>query len=87
MREGQVSDAVHASAVPGLFRPVLRDGRYLIDGSIVNPIPVSLCRAMGAEVVIAVDLRSKRGRRQEKVARESPSYRPADERVAAAASR
>lgn len=76
LREGQVSYAVHAScAVPGLFRPVLRDGRYLIDGSIVNPIPVSLCRAMGADVVIAVDLRSKRGRRQEKVARESPSYR------------
>ena len=76
LREGQVSDAVHAScAVPGLFRPVLRDGRYLIDGSIVNPIPVSLCRAMGADVVIAVDLGSNRGRREEKVRRESPSYR------------
>jgi NTE family protein len=42
---------------------VLRDGRYLIDGSVVNPIPVSLCRAMGAEIVIAVDLGSNRGRR------------------------
>jgi NTE family protein len=75
LRDGEVSDAVHAScAVPGLFRPVLRDGRYLIDGSIVNPIPVSLCRAMGADVVIAVDIGSKRGR-EEKVGRESPSYR------------
>ena len=76
LREGTVSDAVHAScAVPGLFRPVLRDGRYLIDGSVVNPIPVSLCRAMGADVVIAVDLGSNRGRREEKVRQESPSYR------------
>lgn len=64
LREGTVSDAVRASCtVPGLFRPVLRDGRYLIDGSVVNPIPVSLCRAMGAEVVVAVDLGSHMGRR------------------------
>jgi NTE family protein len=42
---------------------VLHQGRYLVDGSVVNPIPVSLCRAMGAEVVIAVDLGSHMGRR------------------------
>jgi NTE family protein len=59
LREGKVSDAVRASiAVPGLFRPVLRDERYLVDGSVVNPVPVSLCRAMGADIVIAVDLGS-----------------------------
>ena len=64
LREGKVSDAVRASCtVPGLFRPVLRDGRYVVDGSVVNPIPVSLCRAMGAEVVIAVDLGSHMDRR------------------------
>jgi len=64
LREGDVSDAVRASCtVPGLFRPVLRQGRYLVDGSVVNPIPVSLCRAMGAQVVIAVDLGSDRVRR------------------------
>jgi len=64
LREGKVSDAVRASCtVPGLFKPVLRDGRYLIDGSVVNPIPVSLCRAMGAQVVIAVDLGTHRARR------------------------
>jgi len=57
LREGKVSEAIRASCtVPGLFRPVLHEGRYLIDGGIVNPVPVSLCRAMGAEVVIAVDL-------------------------------
>jgi NTE family protein len=63
LREGKVSDAVRASCtVPGLFQPVLRDGRYVVDGSVVNPIPVSLCRAMGAEVVIAVDLGSHKDR-------------------------
>jgi len=59
LREGRVSTAISASiAVPGLFRPVLYDGRYLVDGSVVNPIPVSLCRAMGADIVLAVDLGS-----------------------------
>jgi len=64
LREGKVSDAVRASCtVPGLFRPVWREGRYVVDGSVVNPIPVSLCRAMGAEVVVAVDLGSHMRRR------------------------
>jgi NTE family protein len=57
LREGKVSDAISASiAVPGLFQPVLYEDRFLVDGSVVNPIPVSLCRAMGADVVVAVDL-------------------------------
>ena len=59
LREGQVSAAIGASmAVPGLFQPVPYEGRYLVDGSVVNPIPVSLCRAMGADIVLAVDLGS-----------------------------
>ena len=59
LRDGKVADAVAASiAVPGLFRPVRRGDRYLVDGSVVNPIPVSLCRAMGADIVLAVDLGS-----------------------------
>ena len=57
LREGSVSEAVHASiALPGLFTPVQRDGRWMVDGGLVNPVPVSLCRAMGADLVIAVDL-------------------------------
>jgi len=57
LREGPVIDAVRASlAVPGLFTPAQHDGRLLVDGGLVNPVPVSLCRAMGADVVIAVDL-------------------------------
>jgi NTE family protein len=59
LREGQVTDAVRASiALPGLFTPVRLDNRWLVDGGLVNPVPVSLCRAMGAEIVIAVDLNS-----------------------------
>ncbi len=57
LREGRVTDAVRASiALPGLFTPVQRDGGWLVDGGLVNPVPVSLCRAMGADIVIAVDL-------------------------------
>ena len=57
LREGRVVDAVRASiAMPGLFTPALNDGRLLVDGGLVNPVPVSLCRAMGADIVIAVDL-------------------------------
>lgn len=57
LREGSVVDAVRASiALPGLLTPALQDGRLLVDGGLVNPVPVSLCRAMGADIVIAVDL-------------------------------
>lgn len=57
LRDGPVIDAVRASiALPGLFTPAQHDGRLLVDGGLVNPVPVSLCRAMGADIVIAVDL-------------------------------
>lgn len=59
LRSGSTLDAVRASiAVPGLFAPVRWEGSLLVDGGLVNPVPVSLARAMGAEVVIAVDLAS-----------------------------
>lgn len=59
LRQGSTLEAVRASiAVPGLFTPVLREGSVLVDGGLVNPVPVSLARAMGADVVIAVDLGS-----------------------------
>lgn len=61
LREGSVAEAVRASiAMHGLFTPLLRDGRLLVDGGLVNPVPVSLCRALGADLVIAVDLGSER---------------------------
>lgn len=57
LREGSTVEAVRASiAMPGLFTPVQRHGDTLVDGGLVNPVPVSLARAMGAEFVIAVDL-------------------------------
>jgi NTE family protein len=57
LRNGKVLEAVRAScAMPGLFTPVVRDGAVLVDGGLVNPVPVSMCRALGAELVVAVDL-------------------------------
>ncbi|MFO7809095.1 patatin-like phospholipase RssA [Guyparkeria sp.] len=59
LREGSLIDAVHASiAVPGLMSPVRNQGRWLVDGGLTDPVPVSLCRALGADVVIAVNLNS-----------------------------
>lgn len=59
LREGSVAEAVRAStAIPGLFAPVPRGHSFLMDGALVNPVPVSLCRALGADIVIAVDLGS-----------------------------
>ncbi|MBZ0071239.1 MAG: patatin-like phospholipase family protein [Gammaproteobacteria bacterium] len=56
-REGSLHKAVRASAaLPGLFTPARHEDRWLVDGGLVNPVPVSLCRALGAERVIAVDL-------------------------------
>lgn len=57
LREGKVLDAVRAScAMPGLFTPVIRNDAVVVDGGLVNPVPVSMCRALGAELVIAIDL-------------------------------
>lgn len=56
-REGPLLPGVRASlALPGLFKPIKVDGEWLVDGGLTNPVPVSLCRAMGAEIVIAVNL-------------------------------
>ena len=59
LREGSVVSAMRGSyALPGVFKPARRNGQWLIDGAVVNPIPVSACRAMGARLVIAVNLNS-----------------------------
>lgn len=59
LRSGPVMDAARASSsIPGFFTPVAHEDGWLVDGGLVNPIPVSLCRAMGADIVIAVDLNS-----------------------------
>lgn len=57
LRSGSLRDAVRASiAIPGLIQPKRIQGRWLVDGGLLDPCPVRLCRALGAEVVIAVEL-------------------------------
>lgn len=59
LQKGPLPAAVRASlALPGLFSPVTLDNRWLVDGGLTNPVPVSLCRAMGADIIIAVNLNS-----------------------------
>jgi len=56
-QKGSIHDALRASiALPGMFTPVKINGKWMVDGGLSNPVPVSLCRAMGADVVIAVNL-------------------------------
>jgi len=57
LQSGPIHEAVRASiALPGIFSPTRLDGKWLVDGGLSNPVPVSVCRALGAEVVIAVNL-------------------------------
>jgi NTE family protein len=57
LQHGSVLDAVRAScSMPGLFTPVVHNEMVLVDGGLVNPVPVSMCRARGADLVIAIDL-------------------------------
>jgi NTE family protein len=59
LQQGSLGDAIRASiALPGLFSPFQREGRWLVDGGLTNPVPISLCRAMGADIIIAVNLNS-----------------------------
>ena len=57
MTRGRVSEAMAASyALPGIFPPKLIGGRWLMDGAMVNPLPISAARALGARLVIAINL-------------------------------
>jgi len=60
MAKGDMASAMRASmAIPGVFAPVSRDGRLLVDGGFANNLPVQLARQMGAQVLIVVDLSGK----------------------------
>lgn len=62
--QGAVLEAVFASiALPGLFTPYRYGKQWLVDGGLVNPVPVSMCRALGADVIIAVNLNGNIARR------------------------
>ncbi len=64
LRDGTLADAVRASAaMPGVFAPAGLAGRWLVDGGLVNPVPVSAARAMGAKVVIAINPNYRSARR------------------------
>jgi NTE family protein len=92
LRQGKVLDAVRAScAMPGLFTPVIRAGTVVVDGGLVNPVPVSMCRALGADLVIAIDLswgklgpyrdRARRGVPSSNMPPAQEEAKPADPRV------
>ena len=75
-QEGELTEAVRASmALPGLFPAVRHDHRWLVDGGLVNPVPVSTCRALGADIVIAVNLNSDVIGRRELRKSEAPAAR------------
>lgn len=63
LQKGDLKSAVRASiAIPGLFQPYQIDGRWHLDGGLVNPVPTSACRALGAGITIAVNPNAKHGR-------------------------
>ncbi len=57
LRRGDLAEAIRASAsMPGLFPPIEIEKRWLADGALVDPMPVSACRSLGADLVIAINL-------------------------------
>ena len=57
LQRGDLVEAMRASfSLPGIFPPVKMDGRWLADGALVSPLPVAACRALGADMVIAINL-------------------------------
>jgi len=57
LRKGPLVESIRASfSIPGIFRPAMVEGRWLIDGALTNPLPISICRAMDCQCVIAVNL-------------------------------
>jgi NTE family protein len=57
LQKGAIEQALRASiSLPGIFSPTRMDGKWLVDGGLSNPVPVSVCRALGADVIIAVNL-------------------------------
>ena len=74
LRDGPLTEAMRASfALPGIFPPAKREESWLVDGALVNPVPVSACRALGARMVIAVNLNADTiGKRKAKPGQGNP---------------
>lgn len=63
--KGNVADAVRASlSLPFFFKPYYKDGRYMVDGGLVNPVPASVTLAMGANIVLSANLTLSAGQRK-----------------------
>ena len=79
---GNLFDAIRASiAIPGIFTPMRLQGRNLVDGGLVNPLPVSVCRSMGADFVIAVDINLRAAPHKRKAAKATPDPPMSSERI------
>jgi NTE family protein len=85
LREGPLLDAIAASiAIPGIFSPIKVGETWMIDGAVVDPVPVGLCRTLGADRIIAVDPnRGEFGRRTPRFAREAGERRSTRKTAAA----
>ncbi len=58
--DGNLSEAIRASmSIPGVYAPVERDGRLLVDGGVANNLPISVARELGADIIIAIDITDK----------------------------
>ena len=59
LSKGSLAAAIRASfSLPGIFEPIRIDNRWVVDGALINPVPVSVCHALGADAVIAINLNS-----------------------------
>jgi NTE family protein len=77
IKEGSVLEAVRASiSIPVIFTVVKKDGRFLVDGGLVNNVPVSVARQMGADYVIAVDVTPNRHERAEHLVHDAELKEP-----------
>jgi NTE family protein len=77
LSQGPVLEAVRASiSIPVIFTVVKSQGRYLVDGGLVNPVPVSVARTMGADFVIAVDVTPAKAERAAQITRNESAREP-----------
>jgi len=83
MTRGRLADAMRASyALPGIFPPVRIGDRWLVDGALVNPVPVSVARALGARLVIAVNVNTDLFGRGTAIPDQGATEAPIEEEVA-----
>jgi len=81
MKSGDLLNALRATmSIPGLFAPAEVKGRWLVDGGLVDPVPVGVARAMGADIVVAVDLNSGLASRKNLRKKKNHSEKKSDDR-------